>query len=246
MIGSTIQGLEVRSKRVMRDINAADKATLVGRRIESLARRGKQIFFHLDGGVLYVHLGMTGKLLWNADPGKYARAIIRLDNGSLVFDDVRQFGRLEVYAAMPDAFAAKGPDALTIDFETFDERLRKRKGALKALLLNQSFLSGVGNIYADELLFAAKVHPRTNVARISRARSAEIHTQLIRILRKAIEMRGSSISDYVDATGLAGDFQHLHQVYGKEGEPCSVCGTPIRKIVLAQRGTHYCPRCQRA
>ena len=230
----------------MRESEPQDGVALIGRRIDSIARRGKQIFFHLDEGVLYIHLGMTGKLLWNVDPGKYARAVVHLDNGILIFDDVRQFGRFEVYAAMPEAFKEKGPDALTVDFETFDERLRKRRGAVKAVLLNQSFLAGVGNIYADELLFAARIHPRTNIARVSRIRSAEIHKQLILILRKAIEMRGSSISDYVDATGLGGDFQNLHQVYGKEGQPCSVCGTPIRRVVVAQRGTHYCPRCQRA
>ena len=189
---------------------------------------------------------MTGKLLWNAEPGKYTRALLQLDNGLLVYDDVRQFGRFEFFPALPDVIARKGPDALNLDFDTFLNSLRKRRGSIKAALLNQSFIAGVGNIYADELLFAARVHPKTIIARISKARAIEIHKRLIETLRMAVELRGSSISDYVDSAGIAGEYQQFHRVYGRTGLPCFNCGTPIRRIVVAQRGTHYCPRCQRA
>ena len=221
-------------------------ARLDGARIQGVRRRGKQIFVELETGILYIHLGMTGKLLWNAEPGKYTRALLQLDNGLLVYDDVRQFGRFEFFPAIPEAFTRTGPDALGLDFDTFLKNLKKRRGSIKAVLLNQSFIAGIGNIYADELLFAARVHPRTNISRISPKRAAEIHRRLLEILELAVRLRGSSISDYVDAAGEAGEFQQLHKVYGRTGLPCFNCGTPIRRIVLAQRGTHYCPRCQRA
>jgi formamidopyrimidine-DNA glycosylase len=246
VVGRTILSAEVRSRRVTRQDFAMVSAALAGRQILGVRRQGKQIFIDLDIGVLYVHLGMTGKLLWDAKPGKYTRAILDLEKGILLFDDVRQFGRFEYYASIPEFLTGKGPDALAIDFETFHSRLRQRRGAIKALLLNQSFLAGVGNIYADELLFAARVHPKTSVSHISKRRSAIIHRQLLEILRQAIDLRGSSISDYVDASGTSGDFQRLHRVYGRAGKPCPVCGAPIRRAVIAQRGTHYCPRCQRA
>ena len=225
---------------------ALTTAGLEGARIQAVRRRGKQIFVDLDVGILYVHLGMTGKLLWNSEPGKYTRALLYLDNGLLLYDDVRQFGRFEFFPTLPDILAQKGPDALDLDFETFLHALKRRRGAIKAALLNQSFIAGVGNIYADELLFAARVHPRTNITRISRKRAVEIHKHLLEILALAVEMRGSSISDYVDAAGLSGEFQQVHKVYGRTSLPCQNCGTPIRRIVVAQRGTHYCPRCQRA
>lgn len=241
-----IASSEVRSHRVTRGDFGFTTAGLDGARIEAVRRRGKQIFVDLDSGILYIHLGMTGKLLWNSEPGKYTRALLQLDNGRLIYDDVRQFGRFEFFPALPEGLAQRGPDALGLNFETFLLSLRKRRGAIKAALLNQSFIAGVGNIYADELLFAARVHPRTDISRISSKRAAEIHKRLLETLELAVAMRGSSISDYVDAAGTAGEFQQLHKVYGRTGLPCLNCGTPIRRIVVAQRGTHYCPRCQRA
>jgi formamidopyrimidine-DNA glycosylase len=243
--GRTILRAELRSRRVTRTDWATAEAGLTGARIERVRRRGKQIFVDLDRGVLYVHLGMTGKLLWNAEPSKYARALLELDNGLLIFDDIRQFGRFEFFDVLPTELGQRGPDALSIDFDTFHTRLKEHRGSIKALLLNQSFIAGVGNIYADELLFAARVHPRTQITRISKSRAQTIHRHLLEVLQLAVELRGSSISDYVDAEGLAGEFQSLHRVYGRTGKPCPLCGTPVKRIVLAQRGTHYCPRCQR-
>jgi len=208
-------------------------------------RRGKQIFVDLDRGVLSIHLGMTGKLLWNGVPGKYARAIFELDRGTLVYDDIRQLGRVEFHPTLPKRFERLGPDALGIGFDEFYGRLRKRRGHVKAVLLNQTFLAGVGNIYADETLFAARVHPHASVARISKARAQRLHASLRQTLETAVEFRGSSISSYVDSNGARGGFQQMHQVYARTGEPCFVCGALIRRIVVAQRGTHYCPHCQR-
>jgi formamidopyrimidine-DNA glycosylase len=188
---------------------------------------------------------MTGKLLWDGSPGKYTRAVFHLDAGTLLYDDVRQFGRVEHYAHMPDSLDRVGPDALEIEFDEFYGRLERRKGNIKSLLLNQAFICGVGNIYADEALFAARIHPRTSAQRISKTRARQLHSQILQILAAAIEHRGSSISDYVDGAGKRGAFQQLHCVYGRAGESCPRCGAVIRRIVLGQRGTHYCPRCQR-
>jgi len=245
-LGQTIQHAELLSQRVTRGGLRRTAAALRGAVIKNIRRRGKQIFFDLDRGVLYIHLGMTGKLLWDALPGKYTRAVFRLDDGTLLYDDVRQFGRVEHFARTPESLDRVGPDALRVDFEEFYGRLKNRKGSIKPLLLNQAFISGVGNIYADEALFAARIHPRTSAHRISERRARELHGQILQILRAAIEHRGSSISDYVDGAGERGAFQQLHCVYARAGEPCPRCGSPIRRIVLGQRGTHYCPRCQRA
>ena len=244
--GRTILHAELRSHLVTRGQFALTETALAGAIVQQIRRRGKQIFIDLNRGFLYIHLGMTGKLLWNAQPGKYTRALLELDTGTLLFDDVRQFGRFEFFADVPPQIANKGPDALSIEFEEFYSRLRQRRGAIKAVLLNQSFVAGIGNIYADELLFAAHVHPRAMVRRISKARARKIYDRMRELLELAVRMRGSSISDYVDSAGNAGAFQNLHRVYGRSGMPCLSCGTAIRRVVVAQRGTHYCPRCQRA
>jgi formamidopyrimidine-DNA glycosylase len=244
VLGQAIKHAEMFSARVTRGGLARTAAALRGTVITKVWRRGKQIFFDLDRGVLYIHLGMTGKLLWEASRGKYTRAVFYLENGILLYDDVRQFGRVEYFRQMPESLEQVGPDALGIGFDEFYERLRRRGGSIKPLLLNQTFICGVGNIYADEALFAACIHPRTSAQRISRNRARELHGCIVEVLRAAIEHRGSSISDYVDTSGNRGSFQNLHSVYGREGKPCLRCGTSIRRIVLGQRGTHYCPRCQ--
>ncbi|MGH9638569.1 MAG: bifunctional DNA-formamidopyrimidine glycosylase/DNA-(apurinic or apyrimidinic site) lyase [Bryobacteraceae bacterium] len=233
------------SKLVTRGGLAKTAAALAGRKVTGIRRRGKQIFIELDRGVLYVHLGMTGKLLWNAGPGKYARAIVEFDEGTLIYDDIRQFGRFQFFQKLPAALKSDAPDALSATFEEFRDRLRLHRRSIKPLLLDQSFLAGVGNIYADEALFAARIHPRSAAGRLSDMRARRLFDALGQVLRLAIEHGGSSISDYVDSNGNRGWFQQSHCVYGREGQPCLVCGTPIRRMVLAQRSAHYCPRCQR-
>jgi formamidopyrimidine-DNA glycosylase len=188
---------------------------------------------------------MTGKLLLDASPGRHSYGVFHLDHGSLVYDDPRQFGRIEYSPELPERVAALGPDPLTVPLAAFVASLKQHKARIKPLLLNQRFLRGLGNIYADEALFRARIHPKALASRLSRSRAAELHRAIVEILALAIEHRGSSISDYVDAAGGKGSFQQLHLAYGREGQPCSNCGTPIRKILVAQRGTHYCPRCQR-
>ena len=243
--GKMIQHAAFSSARVTRGGLKETARALRHRVINRVRRRGKQIFFDLDRGVLYVHLGMTGKLLWNAQHTPYTRAEIVLENGTLLYDDVRQFGRVEYFEAPPKLIERVGPDALAVSFADFYSRLKQHRTAIKPLLLNQTFISGVGNIYADEALFASKLHPRAKANRISKARAEILYSNVLEVLELAIQHRGSSISDYVDAAGERGGFQQLHAVYGKEGEPCPRCSTPIRRVVLGQRSTHYCPRCQR-
>jgi formamidopyrimidine-DNA glycosylase len=246
VVGQTILHADVFSRRVTRGDFAETVAGLTGAVIQAIHRNGKQIFCQLDRGVLYVHLGMTGKLLWNTTPTKYTRAIFQLDSGALLYDDVRQFGRVEFFPEPPAFLKRAGPDALTVGFTEFFERLKRHSGHIKPLLLNQSFIGGVGNIYADESLFAARIHPRTPASRLSKKRAQQLHEKIREILQLAIQHRGSSISDYVDAAGVRGEFQQQHNVYGKAGDPCPRCSRAIQRIVLGQRGTHYCPRCQRA
>lgn len=232
---------------------------LTGLRIERVYREGKHIVFDLSAAgkmgkknqkksaQWIVHLGMTGRLVVSAAEipmPDHTHAVLTLSGGrELRFVDPRRFGRLAVHRGAD--FQGPGREPLSISPGDFVALFRGRKLSIKAALLNQKLLQGVGNIYADESLFRAGIRPERTAGRLSRARLLRLHAALLEVLRKAIELGGSSVSDYVDADGEAGVFQLEHKVYGREGEPCHACGRPIRKIVLAGRGTHFCPHCQR-
>jgi len=229
--------------------------TLRGSRIQQVRRVGKTIVMTLareeSSAEFLVHLGMTGRLLVSAAGvplPAHTHAVLSLADGREVrFVDPRRFGRLSVQAleAVETGYAGPGVEPLTIAAEDFRELFLGRKTAIKAALLNQSLLHGVGNIYADEALARAGVRPRRQAGRLTRAEFARLHAALREVLTRAIELGGSSVSDYVDADGVRGFFQLEHRVYGRGGEPCRVCGTAIRKIVVGGRGTHFCPKCQR-
>jgi formamidopyrimidine-DNA glycosylase len=242
LTGRTIVSARFTSRFVTPGNRAKLARQVAGRRIESVARRGKFIVIRLDEGSLAVHLGMTGKLLAAGVETTHTHGVFTLDDGVLLYDDPRQFGRIE----WGDARAKKlGPEPLEIELAEFSRALRGRKTRVKALLLNQAFVAGLGNIYVDEILFQSGIHPLAHASRLSAARAAKLHQAMVDTLRLAIEHRGSSVSDYVDADGNRGDFQMLHRVYGREGEACGVCGTAIKKAIVAGRGTHYCPLCQK-
>ena len=246
LTGRRILSAEFMCLRVLRGDPDTAARNISGRRVTGIRRRGKHILIDLDRGMCFaVHLGMTGKLLMNGAPGKHTHAILTLDRGVLVYEDSRQFGRLEVCQGMPDRLQRLGPEPLEVPADEFTAALRKRKTRLKALLLDQRFLRGVGNIYADEALFRAGIHPLARADKLSRPRAARLHHAIREVLTEAIENRGSSVSDYVDADGREGSFQQFHRVYQRTGEPCLVCGAPVRRTEVAQRGTHYCPKCQR-
>lgn len=234
---------------------------LEGRAILEVHRVGKHIVCELGGrkgstaskkpeAQWIVHLGMTGRLLVTTPEGPVAphtHARLTLASGrELRFVDPRRFGRLEFRELSRDqAFEGPGSEPLTISTGDFTELFRGRRLAIKAALLNQTLLHGVGNIYADESLFRAGIRPKRMAGRLKREELLRLHGAIQEVLRHAIELGGSSVSDYVDADGVRGFFQLEHKVYLRTGQPCLVCGTPIRRILLAGRGTHFCPVCQR-
>ncbi len=244
LVGRRIVDARFTSKFVTPGNRAALAGKLAGRTITSVKRRGKFIVIELDQGTLAIHLGMTGNLLASGKAGEHTHGLFTLDDGVLLYNDPRQFGRIEWSAGAAKRVAKLGPEPLEITLEEFQKRM-KRKSRVKPLLLNQAFLAGIGNIYADESLFSSGIHPLALASKLSAPRVAKLHQAIRDILSEAIEQRGSTISDYRDANGAAGGFQLLHKAYGREGEPCVICGTPIRKTLVAQRGTHYCPRCQK-
>ncbi|MBV8459494.1 MAG: bifunctional DNA-formamidopyrimidine glycosylase/DNA-(apurinic or apyrimidinic site) lyase, partial [Candidatus Eremiobacteraeota bacterium] len=218
-------------------------------RIRDVSRTGKFIIVEFDEEVrLAVHLRMTGNLLFNppAGPVRYTRATFGLDNGArLVFADVRKFGRMRVFRGDARATLGVGIDPFAPELDArLAELVRGRRTPVKSWLLDQRHIAGVGNIYACEALYYAGVRPKKRVGKLSLRERAMLLTALRRVLHKAIRHRGSSVDDYVDAEGKAGRFQNSLAVYGRAGMPCRRCGTLIRRIVLAQRGTFYCPTCQ--
>lgn len=244
---------------------------LTGSSIQRVHRVGKHIVVDLVRGAgeeswrgqWLVHLGMTGRLLVSqADVPVplHTHAIVQLDDDREIrFVDPRRFGRLAVLnypeaskpkekdaaLAHPEGFKGPGQEPLAISLDAFRELFRGRRTPIKSALLNQSLLHGVGNIYADESLFRAGIRPRRQAARLTARELERLRESLQKVLREAIALGGSSVSDYVDADGAKGFFQLEHKVYMRTGKPCLVCGTPIRKIVVGGRSTHYCGKCQR-
>lgn len=232
---------------------------LEGLTIRGTARRGKQLAIEAeqstadhttgDAPAVVIQLGMTGSvsaLDRNADLPAHTHILWRLDNGrQIAFSDPRRFGLVR---ALPngtrDAWADLGPDALTIRGKALADRLAGTRRAIKAALLDQQVLAGVGNIYADESLFAARLHPEDLAGDIPPDRVALLATSVRRILRQAIERGGSTIRDYRDGSGNAGAYQRSHRVYGRAGLPCRSCGTPLAGLRVAQRATVLCERCQ--
>jgi formamidopyrimidine-DNA glycosylase len=248
-------------------------ATLESKRIAGVHRVGKHIVFDLDNGgrasspaprksrqksskapgpvpvpataQWIVHLGMTGRMLvCKPDQAieKHTHAVAKLASGrELRFVDPRRFGRLSV----AHGFDVGGSEPLEVKLDSFIGLFRGRKTPIKSALLNQKLLRGVGNIYADESLFRAGIRPRRRAASLTRKELARLYGTVQEVLKEAIAMGGSSVSDYVGADGEEGFFQLQHRVYGREGEPCLVCKTPIKRVVIAGRSSHYCPRCQK-
>ena len=237
-------------------------ATLESSRISGVRRVGKHIVVDLeptsatrakskaknknsDHSQWIIHLGMTGRVLV-CKPGeeipKHTHLIAKLASGREVrFVDPRRFGRLKV----THGFKAPGSEPLDVPLEDFISLFRGRKTPIKSALLNQKLLSGVGNIYADEALFRAGIRPRRRAESLTQAELARLHSAVREVLKEAIKLGGSSISDYVDSEGEKGFFQLQHRVYGREGEPCLVCKDLVKRVVIAGRSSHYCPHCQK-
>ena len=262
--GDTIQSIWLGEKPEPLKSSPRDIAKVLEHsKIVQVRRVGKHIVFDLKqpskgrdrrerNGQWVVHLGMTGKMqvtMPDEEVAKHTHAIARLASGREVrFVDPRRFGRLAVVGAEPSvsvSFQAPGDEPLESQAQRFLELFRGRKTPIKSALLNQKLLSGVGNIYADEALFRAGIRPRRRAASLTRDQLRKLHAAVQEVLREAIELGGSSVSDYVNVDGEEGFFQLQHRVYGREGEPCLVCGTPIKRVVIAGRSSHYCNHCQK-
>jgi formamidopyrimidine-DNA glycosylase len=259
--GRTIVGVRL-GKTDFIDDPALLAESVPGKRVVSIARYGKFIDIAFDPAAnspeaeqfhLIVHLGMTGRLVVRdaAEPApKHAHAFFELDDGrELRYVDSRRFGRMLVLdgaAAAGKFHGVLGAEPLEISAADFRARLSARRARIKALLLDQHVLCGIGNIYADESLWTARIHPAHIAARLGAERLDELWRAMRGVLRHAIKMRGSSISDFVDADGNPGSYQQRHCAYDREGEPCPRCGTAIRRAMVAGRSSYFCSRCQPA
>jgi formamidopyrimidine-DNA glycosylase len=246
-----MDGLDQRWSAPALGVEAADAVR--GRRIDKLDRRGKYLVWELSGDVhLVMHLRMTGNLLYT-DDARFARVRIRLDDGgSVVFADQRRFGTGVVLLggdARDDYFASRlGVEPLSADFtaDHIRELARGRRAPAKAFLLNQERIAGVGNIYADEALFIARIHPLRPIGTLRGKQFDALRAAVVEVLEAGIDARGATIDDFRHTDGASGAFQDRFLVHLRAGEPCVRCGTTIKKIRAAGRGTYLCPRCQRA
>lgn len=228
------------------------KSRLAGRKIKDVARRGKYLLFHLNAAdVLILHLKMTGSLLVGNstdEPPKYTRAIIHLDDGKAVFfRDPRKFGRMWLVDDIDTVIGKLGPEALSKDLteKRFAGLISKRKTPIKALLCDQEFIAGVGNLYADEALFLAKIHPLRPAASLSEEENFRLHQAVREVLLAGIKNKGASIVNYYRPDGSKGTAHTEFRVARRGKQPCFVCGTPIQRIVVRGRGTYFCPNCQK-
>lgn len=248
ILGETIASLELLWERTLAEPEPQRLAgLLIGQTIHDITRRGKFLLFHLDQGALLVHLRMSGDLVVEAAGAPMAphhRFVLVFQSGRrLAFNDPRKFGRVWWQANPEDLLARLGPDPLSGDFtpQALYTMLHQRNRQLKPLLLDQSFLAGLGNIYSDEALHRARLHPLRASNSLTREETARLWEAIRAVLEEGIRRNGSSF----DWVYRGGDFQNYFRVYQRTGEPCPVCGTPIERILVGQRGTHFCPNCQK-
>jgi formamidopyrimidine-DNA glycosylase len=249
--GRKIAQVHLARRDILTPSDARIEQLLTGRTIRDVSRRGKRILFLLDNAErFYIHLGMTGQLSVDsasADVASHTHLRLSLDaRGSqeLRFVDPRRFGGIWWLGESSDDDEL-GPEPLQLRPAQLRRLLSKTKRPIKSALLDQTVVAGLGNIYVDESLFAAGIHPLTPANRLTDAQVARLSRAIKTTLRRALRHRGSTLRNYRDANGDAGNFQNLHRVYGREGEPCRKCRSPIKRIVLGGRSTHLCPTCQR-
>jgi formamidopyrimidine-DNA glycosylase len=253
--GRTVRSVDVRCRSLRRTLGAGFADALVGRTVVGGRRRAKYQLFDLDDGQSWiVHLGMSGRLLhFAADAERrdetHDHVLVGLDDHALlVFNDPRRFGLMAVEAAAGSTLLeAIGPEPLDAAFDaSYLAALRGRtRRTIKDVLMDQRVVAGLGNIYVNELLFVAGIRPRRRLERMTAAECARVVDATREILADAIEHRGSSISDFLDGIGRRGGYQWRRRVYDRAGEPCARCATPIKTVVVGQRSSFYCPRCQR-
>lgn len=255
ILGKKISSVDISYPKMIKTDFGQFQKELPGQVVESMGRRGKYLLFHLSDKVLISHLRMEGKYFYYPDeipPRKHAHVFIHFeDGGTLVYEDVRKFGTMELLAPelLEAYFLSKklGPEPRESDFDLkiFKQALKKSKKPIKSHLLDQTLVAGLGNIYVDEVLWRAKVHPSRHSNSLTSQEARKVYDETIKVLGEAVEKGGSTIRTYTNAFGEDGTMQEFHQVYDKTGQACSRCGAIIEKIQLGGRGTHFCPKCQR-
>ena len=255
ILGKKISNINIRYPKMIKTDLPEFQKEMPGQVIQSMGRRGKYLLFYLSDKVLISHLRMEGKYFYYPDQvpeRKHAHVLIHFeDGGILVYEDVRKFGTMELLAPelLEAYFVSKklGPEPTEQDFDLgrFKLALKKSKKPIKSHLLDQTLVAGLGNIYVDEVLWRAKVHPARISQSLSSQEARKVHDETIKVLGQAVEKGGSTIRTYTNAFGEDGTMQEFHQVYDKTGQACSRCGAIIEKIQLGGRGTHFCPKCQR-
>jgi formamidopyrimidine-DNA glycosylase len=253
LVGRRFLAVQVGAKRLRQQTSPEElRRWVVGRRLEGLRRRGKYLRFDLEGGVtLLIHLGMTGRLLLGPPPSPplpHVHLVFQLEGGlELFFQDIRRFGQVLVFPPgedpLPLARVGAEPFSRKVTPAWLAEQARGRSRPIKNFLLDARILAGIGNIYACEILLAARLHPATPVARLTLADWDRVLTETRRILKHAIKKGGTTVANYLNSKGEAGLFQLELLVYGRTGEPCR-CGAPIHRLVQAGRSTFFCPACQ--
>ncbi len=268
IVGKRIKSVKAVFPGIVKQNSKLFCKTITGNTVLGVSRRGKYLLVDLsDGKTLLVHLGMTGNLLLDQKPSssskkskqkamghgvvdKHDHVIFTFcgDRWVLRYNDQRKFGKLKVCNACDEQKTAElkalGPEAPEVSAAEFVRILRERKGKIKSLLLNQKVIAGLGNIYADESLFGARIHPAQRADRLSDQKLRDLHRSIRATLKRAIKAGGSSIDNYLHIDGQIGGFQLQHKVYGREGERCRRCGTKIKRIKISQRSSCFCPRCQ--
>jgi formamidopyrimidine-DNA glycosylase len=250
LTGRTFKSVKIHDTRPLQNLSVQEfSRQLIGQKILGLSRRGKYIFVHLsNGSSLVVHLRMTGSLLWNprnAEP--FTRAEFCLDKGGrLVFTDIRRFGTLSLLEDTCKIVDRLGIDPLSPSFtpQALLKLLSTRRTPVKAVLLEQKLIAGIGNMYADEAIFAARIHPAKPAQSLSAGEVKKLHRAIREVLEKAIRNKGASVRNYRCPDGQAGRAHEEFCVAHRGGEPCPRCGTAIARTVIRQRGTYYCPKCQ--
>ncbi|HOX54071.1 MAG: bifunctional DNA-formamidopyrimidine glycosylase/DNA-(apurinic or apyrimidinic site) lyase [Candidatus Omnitrophica bacterium] len=248
VVGKKITDVCVHHPLVIRQPSVGKfKKELAGAAIKKVLRKAKLLILELSNGkFLAIHLKMTGQLVYPGD-GKKSRVTFRLSDGkNLDFNDQRMFGELRL---VDDPQSLKfiqelGPEPFDLKLEQFKEMLAGKKTKIKPLLMDQKFISGIGNLYAAESLFRAKIHPERQAQSLSDKEKEALFTEIREVLSEAIKYGGSSVDDYVRLSGKKGNYVSHHQVYGREGKPCVRCKAPIKRVALAGRGTFLCPKCQ--
>lgn len=253
LCGKLIKEVEVAHHGIIAGRKNSFSRLIRNKKIKGLSRKGKCIVFDLSNGYeLGIHLGMTGQLLYRQKGGaidRHTRMVFYLNDNlhELRFADLRRFGWVSLRRPGEDKNAYLdnlGPDALTLDLKGFKTRLSNRTGTVKGFLLNQHIISGLGNIYTDESLYRAGIHPQRKVSTLTEHEIKRLHKAIGQILKEAIVCGGSTVSTYRLPDGKEGEFQRQHKVYQRQGRPCPQCKTPIARIKVAGRGTYFCPKCQ--